>query len=110
MQICQVAHHTTTGHPQRLLPHFDPAVPHPLTSLVVGQEFTAQQGLRLLPERKRLVRSRRLPGLGDQVFKGISINPQAWLLGQLENGALVALFQEFLATGCLQNLAQHFAR
>src|SRR5260370_24369 len=63
IQIGQVAHHASTGQPQRLLPLFDPAMPHPLASLVVGKELSAQQGLRLLPERQRLVRGGRAPGL-----------------------------------------------
>ncbi len=104
VQIRQVAYHATTGHAKCLLPQFDPAVPYPLAPLVVGQKLTAQQGLRLLPERKCLIWHSHPDRLRSQVFKGIRINPQARLLGQREDYVIVVIFKEFLAVGSAQDL------
>src|SRR5437016_13885056 len=88
IEIGQVAYQAPTGHAQRLVPEFDPAVPHPLASLVVGQKLAAQQGPRLLPERKRLIRGGRSPCLGAQVLKGIRVDAQAGLLRKPEAAGL----------------------
>src|SRR5437879_3588333 len=89
-----------------MLPHFDPAMPDPLAALIIGQELAAQESFRLLPERKRLLWHSCPACLSYQIFEGIGIDPQAGLVCQLEDGTVVALHEQFLAAGSLQDLTQ----
>src|SRR5712691_9812996 len=109
VEVGQVPDHAATSHPQHLSSLLHPAMTRPFYILIIGQQLATQDDPRLLPEGERLLWHRYSARLSNQVLKGIGIDPQAGLLRQFEDLAVVALLEQFFAISRAQYFAQDFA-